>query len=90
MGTNRRDEVAALAGVPLEQVIPATPDELRRAYADSAAAAVVGVATQEPATYWRVGTRYYLDDPYFGPVIAIDDLRYDEEIGLHDKAIRDR
>jgi hypothetical protein len=80
----RRREVAALAGMPLDQVHPATANEVRRAYADSAASAVVTVATQAPAAYWRVGDRYYLDDPYFGPVVALDDLRYSPDLGLYD------
>lgn len=80
-----RQDVATLAGVPLDRVQPATADELCHAYADSASATVVDVATQQEAAYWRVGTRYYLDDPLFGPVAAIDDLRYSEDLGLHHK-----
>lgn len=83
LAMNRRHEVATLAGVPVNQVIPATADEVREAYADSAAAVVVEVATQEPANYWRVGNVFYLDDPSFGDVVAIDDLDYNREIGLH-------
>jgi hypothetical protein len=79
-----REEVASLAGVPLDQVHPATAEEVRRAYADSAASAVVSVATQEPSTYWRVGGRYYLDDRSFGEVVALDDLRYSPDLGLYD------
>lgn len=82
-----RQDVATLAGVPLDRVQPATADELRRAYADSQSATVVEVATQQGAAYWRIGTRYYLDDPLFGDVVAIDDLRYSEEIGLHYKGM---
>ncbi len=82
---SRRTDVARLAGVPEASVLPASAKELRAFYADSQSATVVSVATQEPSTYWRVGDRYYLDDPYFGPVTAIDDLRYDDEIGLHRK-----
>jgi hypothetical protein len=79
----RRNDVAKLSGVPVSQVRPASAQELRDAYADSAAWSVVEVATQEPAQYWRAGNRYYLDDPYFGDVVAIDDLDYNSEIGLH-------
>ena len=79
----RRDEVARLAGVDISQVHPATADQVRKAYADSAASVVVDVATQEPAYYWRAGDHYYLDDPFFGDVVAIDDLNYNSEIGLH-------
>lgn len=83
--TPRRDEVAALANVSIEQVIPATANELRGAYADRATANVVDVATQEPAFYWRVGNTYYLDDAFFGDVVAVDDLEYKSEIGLHSR-----
>lgn len=82
----RRNNVANLANAPESQVIEATANELRKAYADSQAAVVVEVATQEPATYWRVGNVYYLDDPYFGDVVAIDDLRYDNTLGLCKKS----
>lgn len=80
---HRRAEVATLVGVPVDQVLPATVHEVRTAYADSAAAVVVEVATQEPANYWRVGNVFYLDDPFFGEVVAIADLDYNREIGLH-------
>lgn len=79
----RKNDVATLTGVSIDAVTPATAEEIREAYADSAAAVVVEVATQEPAYYWRVGSRYYLDDPYFGDVVAIDDLDYNSELGLH-------
>ncbi len=80
---SRKDEVAKLANVPASQVFAATVDEVREAYADRAASVVVDVATQEPANYWRAGNRYYLDDPYFGDVVAIDDLDYNSKLGLH-------
>lgn len=79
-----RQEVAALAGVPLDQVHVATAAELIAAYGDSAPQVVIEVGTQEHADYWRVGTRYYLDDPSFGPPCPIDDLRYSHELGLYD------
>lgn len=82
---SRRDEVAALANVPIARVIPVSAAELRAAYADRAASVVVDVATQAPAFYWRVGETYYLDDAFFGEVVAIDDLAYDSEIGLHSR-----
>jgi hypothetical protein len=83
----RAKEVANLAGVPVSCVEKAAAQEVRDAYADRAASVVVEVATQEPALYWRVGNRYYLDDPYFGDVVAIDDLDYNSEIGLHVRGI---
>lgn len=79
----RPNDIAKLAHVPASKVTPATAEELRAAYEDSAAADVVDVATQEPALYWLAGGRYYLDDPLFGDVVAIDDLDYNSEIGLH-------
>ena len=80
----RPEEVARLAKTKIEFVLPATAEEVRAAYADSAASAVVEVATQQPACYWRVGTHYFLDDPAFGPVVAVEDLRYSETLGLYD------
>lgn len=77
-----REDVAALAGVPVKQVQRATEGEIRRAYADSASHVVVQIITQEYARYWRVDRRYYLEDRYFGPVVAIDDLRYNSKLGL--------
>lgn len=79
----RRHDVARLTGVPLSEVTAASADEVRAAYADSASANVVDVATQEPALYWLASGRYYLDDPYFGEVVAIDDLDYSADLGLH-------
>ena len=81
----RQKKVAKLAGVPVKQVHSTTSAEVCEFYADRAAAVVVEVMLQEPASYWRVGDRYYFDDPYFGPVVAVDDLRYDSELGLHPK-----
>lgn len=80
---NRRNEVARLAGVPVAQVAEVAVAEVRRALSDRVSEAVLDVATQEPATYWRAGSVYYLDDPYFGPVVAFDQLDYDSELGLH-------
>lgn len=35
------------------------------------------------ARYWRVGARYYLDDPEFWEApVAIDERAYDAELGL--------
>jgi hypothetical protein len=86
---SRRSDVARLAGVPESQVQPATASDVRAAYADRASSVVVEVAcsgvseTGEPCYYWRVGQTYYLDDATFGDVVAIDDLDYNSEIGLH-------
>ncbi len=79
----RKTEVAKLTGVDISQVHSASAAEVREAYADRAASVVVDVATQEPAYYWRVDNTYYLDDPFFGDVVAIDNLDYNSEIGLH-------
>ena len=73
---------AKLAGVPVEQVREVSADEVRELYAGKVDATVLEVATQDPALYWRVGQTCWLDDPEFGDVAAIDDLRYDE-LGLH-------
>lgn len=46
---SRREDVAKLANVPVSEVVAATAEEVRAAYADRAAAVVVEVAIQEPA-----------------------------------------
>lgn len=79
----RRDEVARLAGVSPAEVREVAVEEVRSALAGRVSVVVLEVATQEPATYWLAGGRHYLDDPYFGPVIAIEDLGYDPTLGLH-------
>lgn len=79
----RREAVALLAGVPIAQVIEVTVKDVRRALADRVGSAVLDVATQESATYWRAGDRYFLDDPFFGDVVDIADLGYNSTIGLH-------
>ena len=77
----RKDDAARPAGVPVWRMVGASAHRLR--------AACAGVATREPAAYGRVGTRYSLDDPLFGPVVAVADLRYDAGIGLRDGTPRD-
>lgn len=79
----RQNEVAALAQVRDAEVTEVTVDEVRKALADRVSSAVLDVATQEPATYWRVGNRYFLDDPYFGDVVDFELLDYNSDIGLH-------
>ena len=79
----RRNDVARAAGVSPALVQQVDAAQVRRALADRIASAVLDVATQEPATYWHAGERYWLDDPHFGDVVAFDDLDYDTDIGLH-------
>lgn len=75
--------MARLAGTSTDEVRPASVEEIRSALADRVGAVVLEVATQEPAAYWRVGRRYFLDDPAFGPVVDIESLDYDPVFGLH-------
>ncbi len=79
----RRNDVARAAGVSPALVQQVDAAQVRRALADRIASAVLDVATQEPAIYWRAAGRYWLDDPHFGDVVAFDDLDYDTDIGLH-------
>ena len=79
----RRNDVATLAGVSVSEVHEVPVSEVRRALADRVASVILDVATQEIATYWHVGDRYFLDDPYFGEVVDFADLSYNSEIGLH-------
>ncbi len=88
---SRRNDVARLAGVPVEHVIPINTNGVRLMYSDRAPNDVLEVAcsgkaeTGEPCFYWRIGSTCYLDDATFGEVVAIDDLRYDRETGLYDR-----
>lgn len=79
----RRDDVARLAGVSEADVQQVSVADVRRALADRVPAVVLDVATQEPATYWLAGGRYWLDDPYFGDVVEFSRLAYDARLGLH-------
>lgn len=79
----RKADVARAAGVSPALVQQIDVADVRRALADRIASAVLDVATQEPATYWLADGRYWLDDPYFGDVVAFDDLDYNADIGLH-------
>ena len=79
----RRSEVARAAQVDEPAVEAVTVEQVRDALTGLIAADVLEVATQEPATYWRIGDSYWLDDPYFGDVVALADLAYDIDLGLH-------
>ena len=75
-------EVAELAGVAAAQVLEVCAAEVRALYDGKIDSTVLEVATQDPARYWRVGQKCYLDDPSFGEVVALDDLRFDHLLGL--------
>lgn len=88
MRGNRKPEVARLAGVSEGQVSEVSVAEVRSALADRVSSVVLAVATQDSATYWRVGggggtTHYFLDDPEFGDVEDFAGLDYNSDIGLH-------
>lgn len=76
-------DVVELAGVPAAQIFEVCADEVRAFYDGKIDSTVLEVATQDPARYWRVGQKCYLDDPSFGEVVALDDLRYDRSLGLY-------
>lgn len=78
-----KNDVVELASAPIEQVFEVCVEEVRALYAFRIDSTVLEVATQDPATYWRVGQICYLDDPHFGEVVALDDLRYNRVFGLH-------
>jgi len=81
---DRRADVARLAlvsedevvSVPLEQVCFALVTRL------SSDMLLEDSAFLEPCTYWRVGGSYYWDNPGWGPVVNVEDLRYHENHGL--------
>ena len=81
----RKQDLSDLANVLISQVYPVSSDEVRIFYADrpEPGETTIGVMLNIPANYWRVDDKYYFDDSYFGDVVAIDDLGYSEELGLH-------
>jgi hypothetical protein len=78
----RQTDAARLAGVGENDVQEVSVQVVRQALANRLPALVLQVATAEPATYWRVGERYFLDDPSFGEVVDMEQLDYDAELGL--------
>lgn len=81
-----KQKVSDLENVPISQVYPVSSGEVRDFYADrpEPGTTVIEVMLQVPANYWRVANKYYFDDyPYFGDVVAIDDLGYNSELGLY-------
>ena len=70
----RQSDVAALMGGNPNQVHAVAVTELRTALADRVPSVVLDVATNKPATYWRVGNEYFLDHPDY-PVTNIKDFR---------------
>lgn len=82
----RQSDVAALMGVNPNQVHAVAVTEVRTALADRVPSVVLDVATNKPATYWRVGDEYFLDHPDY-PVTNIKDFRYDDTLGLYRKQL---
>jgi hypothetical protein len=66
-------------------ITKASVDEVRSYYASKIDPVVLEVATQDSimTKFWRVGAKYYFDDPEYGEPVAIDDLRYNKTLGLH-------
>src|SRR5215470_8939264 len=65
-GLMRPHDAANLAGVPIDEVEQATPQQIRVALVGTINTRLLEVAWQARAHYWRVGDRYFLDDPEFG------------------------
>ena len=82
MTTPRPQEVAALAGVPVEQLRKVDEFEVRSVLGPIVTPEVLECATSQPANYWCVGTNYYLDDGFYGPVCCINTMYYDSTLGL--------
>lgn len=75
--------VAKLAEVSVDQVHQVTAADVLKFCASKIDAVILEVVTQDPAIFWRVGERYFYDDPYFGEVVDLYDLRYNRTLGLH-------
>ncbi len=79
----RCNDVAQLAGVRVAEVHSITAGDMRDLCEGKIDQAVINIMMQEPASYWRVGDKFYFDDPYFGAVVCVDGLAYNRELGLH-------
>lgn len=81
----RRADAAQLAGVDESQVEWATLDEIRASQMGRMPHNVLLVLAQEPTYFWKVGEVYFMDDPNFGPVVAIDNLGFSPDLGLYSR-----
>jgi DNA-binding XRE family transcriptional regulator len=81
---DRRADVARRALVSEDEVVAAPMEQVRTALATRLSPGVLAEmgASPKPCIYWRVGGSYYWDNAEWGPVVNVEDLRYDEERGL--------
>lgn len=75
--------VAKLAEVSVDQVHQVTAANVLKFFVSKIDAVILEVVTQDQAIFWRVGERYFYDDPYFGEIVDLYDLRYNRTLGLH-------
>ncbi len=89
---DRRADVALLALVPEDKVVAEPPERVRFEVATRMSPGVLpGLsAFPEQGTYWRVGGSYYWDNPVWGPVVNIADLRYDGHSVVLDEQSQER
>ena len=80
----RVKDVAALAGVAEDQVEQVDKDTVIEAMTGKMDHNALAFATAEDLNvwYWKVGGRYFLDDPFFGPVTDFKNLSFDDDMGL--------
>lgn len=77
--------------VKIANRIPARPADVKEVTADDVRVALQGlvnpavieVATQAQARFWRFGTKFFFDDPEEDEPINFTDLRYNSKLGLH-------
>jgi hypothetical protein len=81
----RRSDVAQLANVSENDVQLVDDTIIRYQETEIIDPDVLRAMTMEPATYWFAGGKFYFDDPFFGDVVAVQDLAYDKTLGLHVK-----
>ena len=86
----RSEDVAALAGVPVDQVEPVDRDTVIAALTGSVDPLALEFVTSQESNvwFWRVGSRYFLDDAYWGPVTDFRNLAFDDDMGVSDASLR--
>ena len=90
MADGRPGDVAALVGVPVNQVESVDRDTVVTALTGIVDPLALEFVTSGQANvwYWRVGSRYFLDDAFWGPVTDFRNLAFDDDMGVSDATLR--
>lgn len=79
----RANDVARLAGVDPDEVRALSVDDARIRIWPLVGEEVFECLFIEPALFWDAGGKIWFDDPQFGDVVAVTDLGYDQQLGMH-------